>query len=458
MDSTNTYQQSYLQTMNNILSTNFNVKSLIKFTFPTILMMVAMSSYTIIDGIFVAQFVGEVALSAINIVVPIFNILLSIGLMFASGGTAIVGKLMGQQRNKEAREFMSLLYLVTFIIGSLITIFLLIYSKDITRLLGADETLFKDAHIYLITVSIFSITLMFQNLANSLLVAAGKPKLGFILCLIGGIVNIILDYIFISPHIFNLGIAGAGLATGIGNSVPAFFCFIYFIFNKSNVLYITKPSSDIKLIFKACYNGMSELVGQLSIAITTFLFNNILYYFSGNDGIAAITVILYIQMLQQAVFIGYNIGVAPIISYKYGAKDHIQLHRIIKISMIFLLSISIIVIGCTYIFADLATIIFLDPSSNAFDLASMGLKITSLSFIAMSINLFISNLFTCLSNGHISALLAITRSLFCMVLCLLILPMIFKVMGVWIAVPIAEILAMILSIILFYKFKRVYNY
>ena len=444
--------------MNNVLANKYDFNSLIKYTIPTILMMIMMSSYTIIDGIFVAQLVGETALSAINIVVPIFNMLLALGLMFATGGTAIVGRLMGQQKDRQARAFMSLLYLVTFIVGIILTILLLYNSSWLTSFLGADDILFKDAHIYLIIISFFGVTMMFQNLANSLMVAAGKPELGFILGMIGGFLNIVLDYIFISPNICNLGIAGAGLATGIGNSVPALYCIYMFATNRKGTLYFVKPSNNIRMIFKACYNGMSELVGQLSIAITTFLFNIILYYFAKNDGIAAITVILYVQMLQQAIFIGYNLGIAPIISYKFGAEDYQQLKDVIRLSMRFQILVSILIIILTLFFADFATVIFLERTSGGFDLSVRGLKIISLSFICMSINLFVSNLFTSLSNGHISALLAISRSLVFMVICLFLMPMIFKIDGVWLAIPVAEFLAMILSIALFYRFKNEYKY
>ena len=442
----------------NVLGKNYNFIELLKYTLPTIMMMVLLSSYTIIDGMFVATLVGESALASINIIVPIFNIILSIGLMFSTGGTAIIGRLMGQNKNKEAREFLSLLYIIASIVCIIFSIIILVYSNDITRLLGADSILYKDALDYLITVGIFGFTLVFQCLANSLLVAAGKPTLGFILGIISGLTNIILDYIFISPNILNMGISGAGYATGIANSIPAITCTLYFIFNRKQTLYFFKPSTNIILIFKACYNGMSELVGQLSIAITTFMFNIILYYFALNDGIKAITIILYIQMLQQAIFTGYNLGVAPIISYKYGEQNHDQLKSVISISLRFLSGISIIVIIISIVFSKELTMLFLSVDSSAFSLSVRGLSIISLSYIFMSYNLFISNLFTSLSNGHISALLAISRSLIFMVICLIVLPYSIGIDGVWLAPVIAELFGCILSYYIYNKFRYVYNY
>ncbi|MFI3214655.1 MAG: MATE family efflux transporter [Eubacteriales bacterium] len=435
----------------NILAKDFNAKSLMNYVFPTILMMIFMSTYTIIDGLFVANLVGEDALSAINIVMPIISIILAIGLMFATGGTAVMGRLMGEGKSHEARSFLSILYIVATILGVILTTIFLSFPDEIVRLLGANDELYHYTMDYLISLSYFSIAFFLQVFVQSFLVLAGKPILGFGICFLGGMTNIVLDYVFIAPNMLNLGISGAGLATGIGNCVPAIFGLVYFAFYRKGTLYFEKPILKTKVLFQSMFNGMSELVSQLSTAVTTLLFNIILLELVGKSGVASISVILYIQMLQTAIYFGYAMGVAPIISYKYGANDTNGLKNVLRISFKFTAIVSAFVIVFSLLFGEFAIAIFISRSSETFEMAVNGLKIFSIAYLFMGINVFMSAMFTALSNGKVSAILSLTRTLIFLVGSLVILPYFLHVNGVWLAVPLAELLACMLSV---YYFKR----
>ena len=298
--------------------------------------------------------------------------------------------------------------------------------------------------------------LFLQIFTQLFFVAAGKPSLGFISCLLGGIANIILDYVFIV--VFDLGIRGAGLATGVGFTIPGLIGILYFSFNKKSTLHFTKPKLDMKKLIQSLYNGMSEFVGNISTAITTLCFNIILLKIAGIAGIASISVILYIQMIQTAIYIGFSIGVSPIISYKFGEQNYWQLKKIIKISFIFIGIISLVTILLSVIFADKAVSIFISSESKTFAMAKKGLIIFSLAYAFMGFNIFTSAMFTALSNGKVSAILSISRSLVFVLASLLILPHILGINGVWLAIPLAELLAIFLAIKFYKKNKIVYNY
>lgn len=438
----------------NVLSQHFTTKSLLQYALPSVCMMLFLSVYTIIDGVFVAQFVGETALSAINIVYPILCIYFAIAMMFATGGTAIMGKFMGEQKEKEARSFLSVLYIVAIGIAVFLGIISFLFPNEIVELLGAKDELVPYAYDYFVSLSPFALGFFLQVYAQAFFVLAGKPVQGFAVCFLGGITNIILDYIFIAPNMMNLGITGAGLATGIGNSVPAVYGLVYFACNRKGSLYFGKAIFRWKLLKKSMYNGMSEFVSQLSTAITTLLFNVILFELVGADGVAAISVILYIQMMQIGIYFGYSIGIAPIISYKFGEQNQLELDEVVKISFKFIAMASLVTIAISFIFADVATGIFIDRESATFGMTTNGLRIFSIAYLFMGINIFMSSLFTALSNGRVSAILSLARTFVFLIGSLLILPKFIGIVGVWLAVPIAECVTCLMS---YYFYKKEYQ-
>lgn len=438
----------------NVLAKDYNMKEILKYVLPTVLMMVFMSTYTIIDGLFVANLVGEDALSAVNIAWPAMNVLFAIGLMLATGGTAIMGKLMGEGEGDKARNFLTQLYIIGTLLGIILGAYYQFGANDLATRLGASPRLFDYAVDYLKALSIFSIPLFLQIFTQTFFVVAGKPELGFGTCFLGGVTNIVLDYIFISPSMMGLGITGAGLATGIGASVPAIFGVLYFSFCRKGSLYFSRPSFTPQLLFQSMFNGMSELVSQSSAAITTLIFNFILLDLAGEAGIASISVILYVQMFQTSLYFGYALGVAPIISYKFGAKDNAGLRQVLYNSFKIISVMSLLVIFVSYYFGIQLVSIFISPDSDTFEMALNGFKLFSIGYLFMGLNIFISSMFTALSDGKTSAILSLARSLLFLIPTLIVLPKVMGINGVWLAVPLAELLAILVGFI-FYKNKKI---
>ncbi len=444
--------------MNSPLAKKFNMVELLKYTLPSIFMMIFMSTYSIIDGVFVSAFVGEGALAAVNLIMPLLGIVLAVGLMFATGGNAVIAKLLGQGKQKEAREFLTVFYIIGGILGGVLTAFVLIFPDELLNMLNVSDSLFALAKDYMLSLSGFLMPVFFMVFIQSFMVTAGHPMLGLILSLAGGITNIVLDYVFISPDMLNMGIAGAGLATGIGNALPGVIGLFYFIFNKRSVLHFMKPKFDLKTLGQSMFNGSSELVGSLATSITTLMFNFILMSMVGDSGVAAISVILYIQMFQNAIYSGYTLGVAPIIAFKYGEENHQQLHKVIIQSMKIILGASILVIALTLLFSNEAVGIFISRESATFEMARNGLMLFLPAYLFMGFNIFFSAMFTSLSNGRVSATISVLRSLVFIVIALFTLPQMLGINGVWLAVPVAEFLAIIVAYYLYKKNKSHYRY
>lgn len=441
--------------MQNALQNKVSFLSLIKYTFPTVVMMVFFSLYTIIDGMFISRFVGANALSATNIVYPIISILIGIGIMFATGGSAIVAKYMGEGKNDEAKESFSLITLSTLICGGIVAILALFFIKDIIYALGATDLLYSYGHNYLFTMLIFTPFILLKVYFDYFLVTAGAPKLGLISSVTGGIVNIILDYVFVVS--FNLGVTGAALATCIGYVLPSIIAIIYFT-KKTNTLYFVKPKFNFNVIKDSCINGSSEMVTQLSSAVTTFLYNVTMLKFLGEDGIAAITIILYIQFLLNAAYLGFTSGASPRISFNYGSQNKEQVQKLIKYSysIIFIFSISSFVIARGLSEALIAT--FTAKGTSLFDITLNGFIIFSIGFLVSGLNIFTCGMFTAFSNGKVSALLSLLRTFILFTLGIVVLPFLFHINGVWLVVPFAEFSTLIFSIVFLYKYRNQYMY
>lgn len=446
------------QEEDNVLGTKFTFGSLGKYVLPTILMMIISSMYMIIDGLFVANLVGEDALAAINIISPIFGVMMSVALMFSTGGTAIIGRFMGEGKGAQARQFVSVLYIIAAVLGGIVTIVMLVFPTQIASVLGAEGILFDYSQEYIVALAPFIMMFFFQMFAQSFFVVAGKPGLGFVLSILGGLVNVVFDYVLISPQMFDLGIQGAAVATGLGATISGLAGFIYLSINRKGTLYFEKPKWVASLIREAMSNGLSELVGNLAVAVTTFLMNIILLRIAGDAGIAAISVILYVQMMQNAFYFGYAIGVSPIISYKYGEKNHKQLKEVIQMSFKFISVASLIIVVCSLLFAETAVNIFISRDSETFQMAVEGFRLFSIAYLFNGFNIFFSSLFTALSNGKISALISVSRTLVFLAIMLIILPMLFGLTGVWISVPVAEVLAIGVGVYFYRKNRTVYHY
>lgn len=444
-----------MENVENSISQEFHFFSLIKFATPTVIMMIVTSLYTIVDSIFVSRYVGTNGLSAINIVYPILSVIIAIAIMFSTGGSAVIARKLGSGDEKEARQNLALIYLTGFVICLILVASCMVFIKPLIYGLGSTEVLFELCKEYLSIILLFAPALLIQIYGQSFIVVAGNPKYGLSLSIVAGIVNVILDYIFIVP--LNMGIAGAALATGIGNLVAAVGGVIYLFKNKSN-LYFERPVLDFKMLGESCFNGSSEMVTNIAIAIVTFMYNLILMKYLGEDGVAAITIMLYAQFVLHALFMGFSMGVAPVISFNHGSENHIQLKRIFRICIGFISVSSIIVFFTALWISPYMMEIFTPVGSNVYDIAISGFPLFSLSFLFVGINIFASSLFTALSNGKVSAIISFLRTFVFIIAGLTILPPLFHVPGIWLSVPVAELLAMVMSIGFILAYGKKYRY
>jgi len=434
---------SSMQKALNPLSQDFNIKSLLEFAFPTILMMLFMGLYTIVDTIFLSRFVNTNALSALNIVCPVINLTVGLGTMLATGGSAIVARKMGAGENERASRDFTLIVGAGFLLGLLITVLGIIFADRIIWGLGASELLFSYCRDYLCILLLFTPASILQVLFQNLLVTAGHPGIGMALGISAGAVNILLDYIFMVP--LQMGIRGAALGTGIGYLLPAAAGMLFFSFSK-NILHFKKPVWELAILTESCFNGCSEMISQGASAVTTFLFNRIMMKLLGEDGVAAITIIIYTQFLLSSLFIGFSMGVAPIISYNYGKNDSAQLKKVISDGVRFIIFSSVFVFGTAFVSGSALAGIFSEKGTPVYEIVRDGFRIFSFAFLFCGGNIFTSAVFTALSNGKASALLSFLRTFGLITILLLVLPDLLGVTGVWLAVPAAELLTGMVAI------------
>lgn len=442
--------------MSSLLDKKINYTTLIRFTLPTIVSIVFMGIYTTVDGVFISRLLGTDALSSLNIVMPIVTFSLAIGAMFGSGGTAVVAKKIGQGKLQEARENFTLILLVTFVSSTVLSILGLIFVEPLVTFLGADELLFQNSLDYSIITLILLPLCIVSFAFQMFFITEGKTNYGLILSIIGGVSNIVLDYVFMVP--FDWGISGAALATSIGYSIQSLISLIYFIRNKNGTLYIVKPKWDLKVILKTCTNGASEMVTNISAGIITLLLNNILMALAGSNGVASITIILYVQGLLASMYMGYSMGISPMISYNYGKKSEENLKAIYKISLKFIGFVSFITFFISIIFSQQLVSIFATKGTEVFDMASRGYTLFSFAFLFIGFNIFSSAMFTSFSDGKTSAILSFFRTFIFIVVSVLTLPKILNLDGVWVSIPLAEFFGILMTLYYFKKFKSVYKY
>lgn len=431
--------------MSYVISDKLNTKQLIIFALPTIFMFIFMSFYTIIDGIFVARYVSSDALAGLNIVYPLFNFLVAFSLMFGSGGSAFISHRMGMNRQLTANRSFSLIVLSVFLFSLVFSIFSLLYIEEFCVLLGANEVLLPYALDYLFILLIFAPVNALQIIFQCFLVTASKPNLGFYFTLIGGCLNIIFDYVFIVS--FEMGIAGAAYATVISWFVPCFGALTYFLLNKTGLTF-ARPRFHPVVLGRCMFNGSSEMVGQLSLACTTIIFNLLMMKYLGIDGVAAITVALYCSYLMGATIFGFSVGIAPVISYHYGAKNLDYLKGVVKKSflIVILTSISMYIV-CVFASPYIVGI-FLQEGTEVYAIARSGLVIFSIAFLFDGTNVFGGALFTALGNGLVSGIIAFCGTFLFLILNMYTFSYFWGAEGLWYAVPVAEI--MTVCVLLYY--------
>ena len=438
-----------------IFDQKWNAASLLRFAFPTIVMMVFMGLYTIVDTIFVARFVSTDALSAINIVCPVINLTVGLGTMIAAGGSAVVSRKMGAGLEQEAKEDFTLLILAAAGIGAAILICGTLWLNPILLALGASERLLPFCRDYLGLLLLFLPANVIQTVYANLFVTAGKPGLGFGLSVLAGLANILLDYVFIV--LGGMEIRGAALGTGLGYLIPAAAGTVFFFRNRGALSFV-KPRWRGALLTESCLNGSSEMVGQLAAALTTFLFNLTMMERLGEDGVAAVTIMIYSQFLLNTLFIGFSMGVAPVIGFHYGSGNRKQQRKILSICIRFLAAASLLIFALSISGGSLVVRMFTPDTSRVYEITAAGFPVFSVSFLFCGFNIFISALFTALSNGKVSAVLSFLRTFGLLCGGILLLPRLFGITGVWMAVPMAEGIMFFVSLGCLIYYRERYHY
>lgn len=441
---------------NNALAREFHTVSLIKFALPNIGMMIFLSLYTIVDGMFISRLVGTTALSAINMSFPLNSLQMAIGIMLGTGGSAIIARRQGEGRADEARQNFTMLVTVAALVGLCFAVLGNIFLDPILRVLGTSELQWADCRIYTLIQLAFAPMLFLQTSFQTLFVTAGKPGLGLLTSVGGGITNMVLDWLFIGP--MNMGVAGAAIATCLGYCVPSVIGLVYFFRNRSGSLFFVPFKFDGATLAAACGNGSSEMVSNIANAVTTFMFNMLFMRYRGEDGVAAITIAMYFQFVFTAVYFGFSMGVAPVISYKFGERNIPQLGRIFRICMTFVLACSLGAYLLSWVTLEPALTLFTPRGSGVYEIAMSGFPIYAVSFLLMGTSIFASSLFTALSDGLVSAIISFSRTLVFLAAMLLILPLILEELGIWLAVPVAEGLGVMVSVYFLFKGRKKYQY
>lgn len=429
--------------MGNALARQFRTGSLLRFALPNIVMMVFMSLYTIVDGMFISRFVGTLALSAINMSYPLNSLELAVGIMLASGGSAIIARKLGEGREEAARQDFSCIVTVSLLIGILFLILGNLFLDPILGLLGTSEAQFPYCRSYTRILLLFAPAFFLQTAFQTLFVTAGKPGLGLGLTVIGGLANIVLDWLFMGP--MEMGVAGAAAATVIGYCIPAAAGVVFFFWNQKGTLYFTPFRPRGRMLLQTCGNGSSEMVTNIANAVTTLLFNLIFLEFWGEDGVASITIVMYFQFVFTAVFFGFSMGVAPVVSYKYGAQDTDQLKSIFRSCLGFTIFSSLGAYALSRLVIGPCLTFFTDADSAVYAITMEGFPLYAISFLFMGIGIFASSMFTALSDGTVSAIISFARTFVFLVGMLLLLPRLWGETGIWLAVPMAELLGLAVS-------------
>lgn len=438
------------------LSDHFTYKKLFRFVYPSIVMMIFTSIYGVVDGLFVSNFAGKTPFAACNLIWPFIMILSTPGFMLGTGGGALVAKLLGEKQKEKANELFSLFCYTAIAAGIVFAVGAYFAIPPVAKLMGAEGEMLDLAVLYGRIVLVGCVPQMLHFVFESLTVTAEKPMLGLIVTVASGVTNMVLDALFVG--VFKWGLAGAAWATVASQCVGGFFPFIYFIRPNTSLLRISKAKFDGKALIKACTNGSSELMSNVSMSLIGMLYNVQLMKYLGENGVAAYGVLMYVNFVFIAAFIGYSIGTAPIIGYNFGAQNRKELKNIFKKSVIVIGVSGIIMVALGELLASPLSDIFVGMDEELFELTKHGFRIFSLSFVFAGYAIFTSSFFTALSNGLISAIVSFLRTLVFQLAAVLLLPLIVGPDGIWYSVVIAEVCAVILSAAFVIAKRKKYGY
>lgn len=438
------------------MNRHFTMGALIKFTLPTIAMMIFTSLYNVVDGIFVSNFVGKTALAAVNLIWPLIMIFASVGLMMGTGGSALIAKTRGEGDDARANRYFSLCVIFAAILGLVLGVVGQLVMVDAMALMGATGALLDETVVYgrivMAALPFFALQFAFQTLFST----AGKPTYGFAVIVAAGMTNVVLDALFICG--FGWGLAGAAIATALGQVVGGAIPLLYFCRKNSSFLRLAKPKWEWRPIGKSCVNGMSELVSNIAMSLVAMLYNFQLMRYIGEDGVAAYSVIGYTAMIFSAIFMGYAMGSSPLMSYQFGARNHREMRGILLKSLAFVGSLSVVMFAAAEWLAPTLSAIFVSYDPELLEFTTNAYRIYALAFLLMGLPIYGSAFFTSLNNGLVSALIAFLRTLVFECGAVLLLPLVLGPDGIWYSVSVAELAAAIITALFIAGLRNVYGY
>lgn len=440
------------------LSDHFTYKRLIRFTLPSIAMMVFTSIYGVVDGFFVSNFAGKTPFAAVNLIIPFLMIVATVGFMFGTGGTAIVAKAFGEGDSERANRYFSLFVYVAFGLGVIIAALGFIFIRPISILLGAQGELLENCVVYariiLVALPFYVCQLLFQ----SFFVTAEKPHLGLAVTVSSGLTNMVLDAVLVMLLPGPYKLAGAAVATAMSQVVGGVVPLFYFFRKNSSILRLQKTSMDLRAILQACINGSSEFMSNVSMNLVGMLYNIQLLAYAGEDGVAAYGVMLYVSMVFSAAFIGYSIGTAPIVGYHDGARNCAELHGLLHKSLGMIGLFGLLMVAAAQLLAVPLARLFVGYDAGLLELTVNGFRIFALSFLFMGFAIFGSGFFTALNDGITSAIISFLRTLVFQVAAVQLLPRLLGIQGIWWSIVVAEVMAVVLAGIFLLVKRRRYGY
>lgn len=438
------------------LSDKFTYGKLLRFTAPSIIMMIFTSIYGVVDGFFVSNYVGKTPFAAVNFIYPFLMILGTVGFMFGTGGSAIVAKTLGENNEEKANRLFSFFVYISVALGAVIAVLAFIFIRPIAAALHAEGELLENCvlygRIFILGLPMYVLQMEFQ----SFFVTAGKPGLGFLSTVAGGLTNMIFDALFIV--VFKWGLAGAAAATVMGQCVGGIIPLAYFFRPNTSLLRLGKTNFDGAALLKATTNGSSELMSNISMSLVSMLYNIQLIKYAGEDGVSAYGVLMYVNLVFLAIFIGYSIGTAPVIGYHYGAKNPAEIGSILKKSFVIIGISSLAMLGFSEVMAGPLSRIFVGYDPALYEMTVHGFRIFSFQFLFAGVSIFASSFFTALSNGGVSAMISFLRTLVFQTAAILLLPLIWKLDGIWISIVAAELVSFVVSLIYIAAKRKKYGY
>lgn len=438
------------------LSDHFSYGRLIRFTLPSIVMMIFTSIYSVVDGLFVSNFVGKTPFAAINLIMPILIILGALGFMIGTGGSAIVAKTLGEGDPARANRYFSMLVYTTVVGGAVLAAAGELSLPIVSELLGAEGAMLQDCILYGRIILAALPAFMLQNVFQSFMITAEKSRLGLAVTVAAGLTNMVLDFVFIVP--LGWGLAGAAIATAISQVIGGAVPIVYFARKNDSLLRLTKAKFEGRILLRTCTNGSSELMSNISASIVTMLYNFQLMRLAGEDGIAAYGVVMYVNFVFSAIFIGYSIGAAPVIGYHYGAQNHAELKNLFRRSLVLVVISGVAMTVLAELLAQPLTHVFVGYDAGLYALTVRGFMLYSISFLVSGVNIFGSAFFTALNNGLVSAAISFLRTLVFQVAVVLLLPLLLGIDGIWLAIVAAELLALAVTLVFFIVKRKQYYY